>query len=113
MYYLLIAAAAGMSVPADNSPLATIDVTSAPSSGLTAYDTRRIQYKARNWEGELRSDVDVYFGTFDSEEACRPSAPRSAPPSATRKTRPAPAASSRARAQGPPTADLPTPPIGT
>ncbi len=71
MYYLLIAAAAGMSVPADNSPLATIDVTSAPASELTAYDTRRIQYKARTWEGELKSNVDVYFGTFDSEEACK------------------------------------------
>ncbi|MDF1730096.1 MAG: hypothetical protein P1U49_01250 [Minwuia sp.] len=71
MYYLLIAAAAGMSVPADNSPIATIDVTSSPASVLTAYDTRRIQYKARTWEGELKSNVDIYFGTFDSEEACK------------------------------------------
>lgn len=71
MYYLLIAAAAGMGVPADNAPLATIDVTSAPASGLTAYDTRRIQYKARTWENELKSNIDIYFGTFDSEEACK------------------------------------------
>lgn len=71
MYYLLIAAAAGMGVPADNAPLTTIDVTSAPASGLTAYDTRRIQYKVRTWENELKSNIDVYFGTFDSEEACK------------------------------------------
>ncbi|MDF1730095.1 MULTISPECIES: hypothetical protein [unclassified Minwuia] len=71
MYYLLIAAAAGLSIPADNAPISKVDVFTAPSSELTAYDTRRIQYKARNWEAELKSDVDVYFGTFDSMEACK------------------------------------------
>ncbi|MDF1736799.1 MAG: hypothetical protein P1U37_16020 [Minwuia sp.] len=71
MYYLLIAAATGLGIPADNAPISKVDVFTAPSSELTAYDTRRIQYKARNWEAELKSDVDVYFGTFDSMEACK------------------------------------------
>lgn len=71
MYYLLIAAATGLSIPADNAPITKVDVTSAPDSALTAYDTRRIQYKARNWSAELKSDVEVYFGTFDSLEACK------------------------------------------
>jgi len=71
MYYLLIAAAAGLSVPADNSPITTIDVTSQIASELTAYDTRRIQYKVRTWESELKRDVQIYFGTFDSLEACK------------------------------------------
>lgn len=71
MYYLLIAATAGLSVPADNAPISKVDVFTAPSSELTAYDTRRIQYKARTWENELKSNIDVYFGTFDSEEACK------------------------------------------
>jgi len=71
MYYLLIAAAAGLSIPADNATISKVDVATAPSSELTAYDTRRIQYKARNWESELKSHVDVYFGAFDSLEACK------------------------------------------
>ncbi len=71
MYYLLIAAAAGLSIPADDAPISKVDVSVAPDSTLTAYDTRRIQYKARNWSAELKSDVEVYFGTFDSLEACK------------------------------------------
>ena len=71
MYYLLIAATAGIAIPADNAPISKVDVFTAPSSELTAYDTRRIQYKARNWGAELDGNVDIYFGTFDSMQACK------------------------------------------
>lgn len=71
MYYLLVAAAVGVTAPASDHGLTTIVDNAKPSSEITAYDAQRINYNVRNWEAELNADATVHFGAYDSLEACK------------------------------------------
>lgn len=71
MYYLLIAAAMGVGVPAEESALIQVTENVVPNEALTAYDQQRINYNVRNWEAELGGQAIVHFGTYDDLEACK------------------------------------------
>lgn len=71
MYYLLVAAAAGITTPAADHGLTTIVDNAKPTSEITAYDAQRINYNVRNWEAELDASATVHFGAYDSLEACK------------------------------------------
>ncbi len=71
MFYLIVAATAGVATPAADHGLTTIQNNEVPAQALTAYDMRRINYNIRNWEAELQSDANVHFGTYEGLEACK------------------------------------------
>ena len=71
MYYLLVAVAAGISAPAADHGLTTVQANEVPAQSLTAYDMRRINYNVRTWEGELQTDATVHFGSYDGLEVCK------------------------------------------
>ena len=71
MYYLLIAAAMGVGVPAEEAALIQVQNEIAPNEALTTYDQQRISYNVRNWSSELGADVTVHFGSYDSLDACK------------------------------------------
>lgn len=74
MYYLLIVAAAGFNLPADNVDINQVALETTPNEALTAYDQRRISYKVREWQGELGqngNEMVVWFGNYDNLDACK------------------------------------------
>lgn len=73
MYYLLIVAAAGFGLPAGNVDVTKVALETTPNEALTAYDERRISYKVREWQGELKAgnDVAIWFSAYDSLDGCK------------------------------------------